>query len=154
MRVEIAQMADFSSWLELAAEVEPLFGAMVNEPKFRNSLQSCIRRSAALCVREGDGPPGTPLLGGLLFSARPPQYRIGWLAVASRSRRRGVATALVRHAIGLVQPPGEVIVHTFREDNEEGKAARLFYERMGFHAAEMATGPNDIPVQVFRRVLP
>jgi GNAT superfamily N-acetyltransferase len=153
VRVLIAQEEDVPSWLALAAEVEPLFGPMVHEPGFLEALRRNIARGTAFCVREGDGPPGKPLMGGLLFSPKPPVYTIGWLAVARRHRGCGVGRLLVEHAISLVRPPAEMVVTTFGSDSEEGRPARCLYERLGFRLAEMAPpGPEGGSRQVFRRV--
>jgi GNAT superfamily N-acetyltransferase len=154
MQVALAQMADIPAWLELAAEVEFLFGPMVDDPAFRDTLARNIGRHSAFCIREQADRPGAPLLGGLLFSAtRTPHYAIGWLAVAQRWRRRGGARALVTHCFGLIQPPAELTVVTFGADNVAGRAARDFYARMGFQAAEAApNGPEGGTRQVYRRV--
>jgi len=138
--------------LDLAAEVEPLFGPMVNDPAFHRALRRNIDRGTAFCVREADGPPGVPLLGGLLFSPRPPVYTMGWLAVTQQHRRRGIGRALVEHAMGLAEIPAEFVVATFGADDPVGEPARSFYERMGFHAAEPApNGPEGGCRQIFRR---
>ena len=154
MNVDVAHIDDFAAWLHLAAEVEPLFGPLVGDPRFEEALRRNIERGTAYCVREDDGPPGMPLLGGLLFSPRPPRYTIGWLAVAGGWRRRGVGRALVERVVALVQPPAEMIVTTFGPDDRTGMAARVFYEQMGFEPAGMAPeGPNGSPRQYFRRVI-
>jgi hypothetical protein len=48
MNAAVATDADVESWLELAREVEPLFGLM---PGFEKILVRKIRRRAAFCVR-------------------------------------------------------------------------------------------------------
>lgn len=150
-RVQIATEADILAWLQLAAEAEYLFGPMVNEPGFLRALSKNIQRRTAFCVRVGDAGPGAPLPGGLLFSAHPPQYRIGWLAVSSQHRNQGIGSALVEHALSLVEPPAEVIVITFGEDNPAGRPARRLYERFGFEPAEPApNGPEGGSRQVYR----
>lgn len=152
MKVDIACETDIVAWLALAAEVEPLFGPMVDDPDFHRVLLKNIRRGSAFCIREGDGPPGSQLLGGLLFSAHPPQYRIGWLAVTGPARRQGLGRMLVEHIFTLVKPPAEVSVIIFGEDVEGGQPARAFYESLGFHPAEAAPrGPEGGSRQVFRR---
>ena len=84
MRIVIAQKEDFASWLYLAAEVEPLFGPMVNEPGFHRTLHKHIGRGTAYCIRANDGPPGTLLLGGLLFSSKRLNISLaGWLLPSS-----------------------------------------------------------------------
>jgi ribosomal protein S18 acetylase RimI-like enzyme len=154
MHVQIAAKADFPGWLDLAAEVEPLFGPMVAEPTFHAALHGHLERGTAFCVRAEDGPPGKPLLGGLLVSLRASPCRIDWLAVSSQARRRGVGQLLVAHGLSLMPRPAEVTVVTFGPDNPAGEAARRLYERFGFVAAEMTEpGPEGESRQVFRLTL-
>ncbi|MZQ83252.1 hypothetical protein GQF01_14145 [Paenibacillus sp. 5J-6] len=80
-------------WLKLETEVEYLFGPMVDDPSFMKALEKNVNRGIAFCVRENDGSPGSNLLGGVLFSSsNASSYIIGWLAVSSHSRGKGVAT--------------------------------------------------------------
>jgi GNAT superfamily N-acetyltransferase len=155
MRVASAGYRDIARWLELAAEVEDLFGPLLDDPAFYHALLANIERGTAFCVRAGDGPPGAPLLGGLLFSpahAAQPEARIGWLAVSEASRRRGVGQLLVEHVLDLVAPSGVWVVTFGDDDGAAARAARRFYERLGFSPAEMAPpGPDGGARQVFRR---
>lgn len=151
MSICVARHADLEPWLALAAEVEPLFGPMVRDPAFRRALSRNITRGSAYCIRKDDLPPGAPLAAGLLFSARPPVYRIGWLAVAASCRRCGLGSALVEHAMALVPFSSELIVITFGPDVPGGESARRFYESLGFVPAEMSDpSPTGAPRQVFR----
>lgn len=152
--VEQALPADIPAWQRLAAEVEPLFGPMVGRPEFESVLARKVERGQALCVREGASIPGTPLLGGLLWSAHPPHYRIGWLAVAAQARRKGVGRRLVETALAWVVPPATVDVVTFGEDHPGGWPARRFYLAFGFQPAEqVAPGPEGGTRQVFRFII-
>jgi len=149
-----AQPEDIPAWLILAAEVEPLFGPMVAEPSFQRALRKNIERGTAFCVRAQDGTPGVTLLGGLLFSPRPPVYTIGWLAVTQLYQRRGIGQRLIERVLGLIELPAEIVVMTFGSDHPEGEPARRFYEHMGFHAAEQAPGgPEGGSRQIFRRFI-
>ena len=76
MQVVVAQGEDIPAWLQLANEVEFLFGPMVHEPGFHQALQNTIARGTAFCVREADGPASTVLLDGLLVSPKPPITRL------------------------------------------------------------------------------
>jgi hypothetical protein len=87
MQASLAAAADVASWLEIVAEVEPLFGPM---PNFETRLLRKIDQGAALCVRAGDS---ASVLGGVLLSAGTPNGWIRWLAV--RSSARGSRTANV-----------------------------------------------------------
>lgn len=155
MDVVPAHPDDLPGWLALAAEVEPLFGPMVDDPAFRATLRRKIDEGTAWCVRALDGPPGAPLAGALLLSIHPPVYKIGWLAVAARCRRAGVARVLVEHTFGLVRPPAEMSLTTFADGVSGGEAARAFYEQMGFRPAEPGSlNPAGVPTQIFRRTFP
>jgi ribosomal protein S18 acetylase RimI-like enzyme len=70
--------------------------------------------------------------------------------VTGGARRRGIGRELVRHALALVEPPAEVMVHTFTDDTPVGLPARRFYESLGFDPAQMATDPHGSSRQVFR----
>jgi GNAT superfamily N-acetyltransferase len=154
IEVCVAQRQDIPAWLKLAAEVEPLFGPMVDDPGFMQALLRNVDRGTAFCVREASGAPGAPLLGGMLFSPKPPVYTVGWLAVTWSQRRRGIGQKLMEYAFDLARRPAEFVVTTFGGDNSEGEPARCFYERMGFHPAEPAPdGPEGGSRQVFRRLI-
>ena len=152
MRVAMASIDDMSSWLSLAAEVEPLFGPMVNDPGFHNALRATIERGDAFCVREDDGPPGTALLGAIMFSGSGSNYKIGWLAVSERSRRNGLGRMLTDHVLSLVTPPATITVTTFREDEPDGRPARRLYESFGFEPGELRES-HGFPRQVFTKTM-
>ena len=155
MQITNATQADFDAWLALAAEVEHLFGPMVSDEHFHGALRAGFSRGTAWCIRVDDGPPGTALVGGMLFAKRPPGYEIAWLAVASAHRRFGAGIALVRHAQSLTPAGGELTVVTFGADVVEGAPARRLYERAGFIPAEMlGNGPEGGSRQLFRARIP
>ena len=140
LTVEQATISDIPAWIALAEEVEPLFGPLVYSPDFLSALDRNIARGSAFCIHSQDSlaTDACSLLGGVLFSSHPPHYRIGWLAVARRYRRRGVGLALMRHAICLIRPPAELSVVTFGEDVPDGEPARQFYRSLGFQPAAPA----------------
>jgi len=160
MIVQIAQAKDYAAWLRLAREVEDLFGPMVGEEAFQQTLLKNLRRGTALCVCAQDGAAGVELLGGLFYSPKPPIYTISWLAVTQASRRLGIGQKLVIAFLGRVRPPAEVappmevVVTTFSADTEGGEAARRFYVKLGFQEAETVyhdyRGTMEA-YQVFRR---
>ncbi|MCX6099998.1 MAG: hypothetical protein NTV92_00935 [Candidatus Bipolaricaulota bacterium] len=89
MEARLAERADFGPWLELAAEVEPLFGPMARDPVFQRALSRNIARRTAYCIRESDGVPGSPLVAGLLGA---PRIRAGAEPAPGGSPRRHVRT--------------------------------------------------------------
>ncbi|MEU9047373.1 MULTISPECIES: GNAT family N-acetyltransferase [unclassified Kitasatospora] len=152
MQIVTAVRADIPSWLALAAEVEDLFGPLVDDPGFQAALVRNIERGTALCVRAAEGHAGPALAGGLLFSARHLHYEITWLAVEGKSRGRGIGRLLVNSALrAFASPPCTVDVTTFGPDHP-GSSARHFYEELGFE-------PTGQPIeggsrQVYRLRLP
>ena len=147
---------DLSGWLILAAGVEQEFGSLVSNPLFHNTLLDCLDRGTAYCIRENDGPAGSPLIGGLLFTNANNEPRIGWLAVAPEYRRLGLGVRLVEHALEHIASPAVVEVTTFGPRDPQGVAARAFYRRLGFRPGEISNdrGPAGESRQVWRLHIP
>jgi ribosomal protein S18 acetylase RimI-like enzyme len=134
MRVVDATIDDVDSWLEIAQEVEPLFGAM---PDLRSTLLRKIDCHAAICVRRAGERRPTELMGAALLGGTAPQYWIQWLAVRISWRNQGIGTALMEAALARFPSPCLVNVDTFRHENVEGRSARRLYERFGFQPREL-----------------
>jgi ribosomal protein S18 acetylase RimI-like enzyme len=154
MIVRLAREQDLPGFLDLAGQVEHWFGPMVDDPGFRAAVGRHIRRARAL-VAVAPGEAG--LLGGLLFGAKLPAYQVHWLVVSERARGQGVGRALMTEAMRrFVTDPGVVEVVTFGADHPGAVAsgARVFYEQLGFTAAEAAEpGPEGGSRQVFRKII-
>ncbi|MGN7356903.1 GNAT family N-acetyltransferase [Paenibacillus sp. SAF-054] len=156
MNVVNATKDDLNRWLELAAEVEFLFGPMVSDPKFIRAIEKNINQGSAFCVREYDGAPGSCLLGGILFSSvDSPSYKIGWLAVSSRARNKGIATKLLKHVLKDVNVPAEISVTTFGNDIPDGQPARRLYQKFGFvpQIEPIPNGPEGGSRQKFKLII-
>ncbi|MFF0739430.1 GNAT family N-acetyltransferase [Streptomyces sp. NPDC004111] len=156
MIVRLAQEQDFPGFLDLAAQVEHWFGAMVGEPGFHDAVREHIRGSAALVAVPSD-PSEPALLGGLLFGAEPPVHHVHWLVVSEKARGTGAGRALMAEAVSrFVQGPGTLEVVTFGADHPGAveSGARVFYERLGFAPAEATDpGPEGGSRQVYRRTV-
>ncbi|MGC4855448.1 GNAT family N-acetyltransferase [Micromonospora sp. DT4] len=132
MQAVIAVESDIPAWLALAEGVGELFGPLAEDPAFRAALVRNIARGTAMCVRDGISGPGATLAGGLLLSAHHPTYQITWLAVDHEHRGNGVGGLLVRSALRtMLVAPCTIEVTTFGPDHP-GRAARGFYEHLGF----------------------
>jgi GNAT superfamily N-acetyltransferase len=129
LKAEAAGDADMASWLELAAEVEPMFGPM---PNFATHAERGIRRGTALVVRD----PQDTVLGAALLGAHRRERHIRWLAVRPGARRRGVASVLLAEILCRWPAPGDIEVITFGADVPYGGPARALYQSVGFVAAQ------------------
>ncbi len=151
MILRVAREEDTLGFNELAAEVEHWFGPMVGEPGFNSVLARKIRQGTALAAASDEGA----LLGGLLFTAKPPAYHVRWLVVSSSVRGSGIGRALMADAMRrFVTHPGTIEVVTFGVDHPGATAsgARTFYERLGFVPGEAAPpGPEGGSRQVYRK---
>jgi ribosomal protein S18 acetylase RimI-like enzyme len=152
IKVVNATIDDIREWLNLASEVEYLFGPMVDVPNFVQALKNNINRNTAFCIRENDGTSGSQLLGGLLWSPSSTIYKINWLSVSTQARQMGVATELIKHALMVVKAPAEVLVTTFGEDITDGKPARMLYQKFGFIPLDekISNGPEGGSRQKFK----
>lgn len=145
--VDSAHPRDIESWLELAEDVEPLFGPM---PDIRSVIERNIARGSALVVRDEDGYA----VGGLLLGGADDERRISWLAVRVAARRRGIGHALVDEAVRRVGRPCTLSVVTFGPDVAGGDLARRLYTSLGFRPGPMvAPGPDGGSRQRFERRL-
>jgi GNAT superfamily N-acetyltransferase len=154
MIVRFAGEHDVPGFLDLAGQVEHWFGPMVDDPGFRTTVGRHIRRATALVAVTADK---AGLLGGLLFDVKPRAYQVRWLVVSERVGGQGVGRALMTEAmLRFVTGPGVVEVVTFGADHPGAFAsgARVFYEQLGFTAAQAAEpGPEGGSRQMFRKVI-
>src|SRR5215210_4005487 len=94
MRALRADEADIPGWLDLAAEVEDVFGSpMSADPTFERILERHVADGTGFVVRESPATPGAAVIGAAMWL--PQRRRIGWLAVAERYRRTGVGSCLL-----------------------------------------------------------
>jgi len=148
MPVRLSNSNDFTYWLKLAKEVEPLFGPMVDDPIFCDGLRKAIREGRAICFAEGGQAGGSEaFLGGILISKA--ANEILWLAVAERSRGRRIGRALLVEALGLLDRTRPITVTTFERSLAAGIPARRLYESLGFHyTGDAGLNPAGIPTVV------
>lgn len=124
--ITILKQQDYNSWIELAKEVEPLFGPMSDSQEFQDGIKFCIQNNNAFGIRSDDGA-----LAGVIAVDRD-NNEILWLAVGKKFRGNKYGDMLVRKAIDELQGNGDIYVQTFSSDIEEGKSARTIYGKNGF----------------------
>ncbi len=143
-RVREATPDDFNSWIELAREVEPLFGPMVDDAAFREGLKRAIEEKIAWCVEVPDEQGRTAFRGGIVVSKE--ANEILWLAVSRKTRGCRMGAALLSKAIGRLDRSRPIAVTTFDGTILEGLPARRLYRRFGFRdTAAAGLNPAGIP---------
>lgn len=144
MTVRQSTMNDFEGWLELAREVEPLFGPMADEPAFCEGLKQAILEGKALCI---DGDERGRISGGVIISSE--ANEILWLAVAGRLRGQKAGAALLTEVLMHLDSTRPVAVTTFDKTVKAGIPARRLYESFGFKDQLSAgVNPAGIPISV------
>ncbi|NPU84496.1 MAG: GNAT family N-acetyltransferase [Syntrophaceae bacterium] len=143
-RVREATPDHFDGWLELAREVEPLFGPMVDDAAFREGLKRAIEEKIAWCIEEPEEQDRSAFRGGIVASRE--ANEILWLAVSGDHRGRGTGAALLSEAIGRLDRSRPITVTTFDDTIPDGLPARRLYQRFGFEdSAAAGLNPAGIP---------
>ena len=124
--LRILRIDDYTTWLEIAKTVEPLFGPMVNSPDFQNGIRHSIETGNSYGIEHSDGA-----LAGIIAIDRV-KNEILWLAVHEKYRGNRYGDKLVKKAIEELEKNGEITVQTFAKTVPEGKSAITLYEKNGF----------------------
>ena len=130
MKVEVAKSSDFNSLINLAKEVEDLFGPMADEVSFHDTLKDAILQKTVFCIRTKDYKEIGSLQGGIIISKE--SNEIMWFVVSDKHRKRGIGTQLLKFALRKLDPKRDIVVQTFDESVLSGKAARKIYFNSGF----------------------
>jgi len=147
MKIEVVKNSDIDNWLELAQEVEPLFGPMVGEAGFQEALMAVIGEERAFGLHNDSGK----LCGVIVISFE--KNEIEWLAVTNSGRRNGYGEKLLNHAIGELNPQKPITVQTFDKTVLAGLGARKLYMKCGFQEVEQAgLNPAGLPTVILKRV--
>lgn len=149
MRVEPAGLEDLDGWLQLAREVEHLFGPMADSPDFQAALKQAMAGQEAFCIRSG--PQGAlPILPGAVAVSKAAN-EVTWLAVAGGQRGQGLGKALLAAALSQLDGTRPITVQTFAPAVTEGRAARNLYLGRGFtDHRDAGLNPAGVPTVVMR----
>ncbi len=147
-RVRSAVLDDLDAFVDLAREVEPLFGPMVDDQDFHAGIRKAMESNALLCaVDDADHLEGAIAVD---FATN----TIVWLAVSSKSRGEGMGGALLRHALEKLDAKRPVSVTTFAKGAPEAEPARRLYERNGFReVASVGSNPAGYATVLMKRNL-
>ena len=149
MKIDISTISDFDSWLNLAKEVEPLFGPMSQEVGFHEALKIAISDNTAFCIHPDSKENNIHLKGGIIISKE--SNEIAWLAVSKKYRGHGYGRELLKYAINNLDSNKDIFVQTFDDSVSEGNAARKLYTDFGFtDFKDGGPNPAGIPTTIMK----
>lgn len=146
-KIEIVQASEknLASWMSLAEIVRWNFPGLETEEKleaYRSTVQKNMERGSALCALDGK-----VVVGILLFSVK--RNMLSCLAVHPEYRRRGIASGMIERMLCRLDRSRDIIVKTFRKEDERGADARALYDSLGFVPEEEYFFEGSYPVQKF-----
>jgi GNAT superfamily N-acetyltransferase len=124
--IRLLQMQDYNTWINLAKEVEYLFGPMVDSKDFQEGIKNCLENNNAFGIENEAGK-----LAGIIALDRE-NNEILWLAVAKQFSGNNYGELLVKKSVAELERNGDIFVQTFSGKVNEGRSARSIYERSGF----------------------
>ena len=144
LKIGFAQQQHLESWMSLAEIVRWNFPGLETDgclEDYKLEVVKNMERRSAICALDGN-----IVVGILLFSKK--HNMIGCMAVHPEYRRKDIAGRMVRMMLAELDTDRDVIVDTFREEDERGTAPRAFYQKMGFVPGELGMAEGH-PVQRF-----
>jgi GNAT superfamily N-acetyltransferase len=124
--IRLLKKSEYPIWIEIAEEVEVLFGPMVQIKEFQEGIKESIKNNDAYCSTNDVG-----VITGIVSVDRT-NNEISWLAVRKQYRGNNIGKDLVRKAIDELKRSGNIYVTTFASGVDVGKSARHIYENNGF----------------------
>ena len=125
--IRYATLQDIDQWLDLAKEVESLFGKMAGLADFEDGIKACIAHSSAFCATHAEHD-----IAGIVAIDKE-QNEIAWLAVKNTYRGAGYGRQLLETAIEHLDTTKPIYVQTFSAHVALGTPARKLYMRFGFN---------------------
>lgn len=142
---QLATMKNLESWMSLIEIVRWNFPGLETEEKLENYKQTVIKSinsNHAICATHGH-----IVVGALIFSTK--LNMLCFMAVHPEYRRKKIGTKMIELMLTKLDRKRDIIVETFREGDEKGKAARALYLSLGFVPGELCLFENEYPEQKF-----
>lgn len=143
IKIESAAEKNLASWMSLVEIVRQNFPGLETEEKledYRRTVVKNMRRGSALCALDEN-----VVVGILLFSEK--ENMLSCLAVHPEYRRRGIASGMIERMLERLGRSRDIVVETFREEDEKGAAARALYRSLGFVPERNCLFEGSYPVQ-------
>jgi len=134
MQVQFGRNTDLDEWMKLVNEISWNFPGLETKERIDEHRETVLRfmsKGQALCVRDDTGK----IVGVLLFSRG--HNMICCLGVLPARRRCGIASSLLSKALEQLDREKDILVSTFREEDEKGIAPRALYKKFGFIEDEL-----------------
>lgn len=147
IKIVIAGRKNLASWMSLVGIVRRDFPGLETEEKladYRNTVLKNMDRGSAICALDGN-----VVVGILLFSVK--KNMLCCLAVHPEYRRRGIASEMIERMLEKLDCSRDIVVETYREEDEKGTAARALYRSFGFVPEQTCLFEGSYPVQRFVR---
>lgn len=144
MQLSYGEPKDIEKWMRLVTQIRWNFPGLETQEKLNEHRATVLKfmgKRQAICVKEAN-----EIAGVMLFSRG--HNMICCLAVSPEYRRRGAASMLMEEALANLDRTREILVSTFRADDEKGTAPRALYEKYSF-VADALTEEMDYPNQKF-----
>lgn len=133
IKISLAEPSDIDVWMDFIEIVRWNFpGLEANDQLelYRQTVIKNIKRHTAICAKyEGK------IVGVLLFSTK--QNILSCMAVHPSYRRLGIASQMIEHMMYYIDRSRDLIVTTFCENDEKGRAPRALYKKLGFIEGEL-----------------
>lgn len=133
IEIHYATALDISSWMELVRIVSWNFPGLETEEKildYETILIKNIKSESAICAKEQG-----KVVGILLFSTK--HNMLCCMAVHPEYRKKGIATKMITEMLTKLDKTKDIVVSTFRENDEKGIAPRALYKKFGFVEEEL-----------------
>lgn len=124
---------DIENWMQLVNQIRWNFPGLEIQEKldaYKATVLKFMVKRQAVCVKTGG-----EIAGVMLFSRG--HNMICCLGVSPDYRRCGIASMLMEEALRNLDRSKEILVTTFRADDERGLAPRALYEKYGFVEDEL-----------------
>jgi ribosomal protein S18 acetylase RimI-like enzyme len=133
IKVKLATLDVLFSWMELIRLVSWNFPGLETEESllsYQETVIKNINRNTAICATYHE-----KVVGVLLFSVK--HSMLSCMAVHPNYRRYGIATKMINLMLTHLPNNCDIVVTTFREDDEKGIAPRTLYKQIGFTEGEL-----------------
>lgn len=133
IRIEFAKLEDLSYWMEMVDLVRWNFPGLDTEEmvqSYQDTVIKNINRNSAICAKHNK-----KVVGVLLYSVK--YNMLCCMAVHPDYRQNGIATKMIDLMISQLPKNCDIVVSTFREDDEKGVAPRTLYKKIGFVEDEL-----------------